>query len=94
VGSDVWANHFGGDIAEIILYDRKISQSEIDGVEGYLSAKYGLVIPEPATIYLLGIGALSLIKKKKGKIKSESALKSSKRTKQHLILAQKQAQTS
>ena len=35
---------FDGDIAEILLYDRSLSQAEQKGIEQYLSDKYGLGI--------------------------------------------------
>lgn len=36
------SNYLTGDIAEIIAYDRKLSDSERAGVEGYLFGKYGI----------------------------------------------------
>jgi hypothetical protein len=36
--------YFNGDIAEFILYNRVISQSERDQIESYVAAKYGLTI--------------------------------------------------
>jgi len=36
------STYFEGDIAEVIIYNRAISQSERDAVNAYLSSKYGL----------------------------------------------------
>jgi hypothetical protein len=38
----VASRNMAGDIAEAIFYSRALSSSEIDAVEGYLAAKYGL----------------------------------------------------
>lgn len=40
----VGAQHFGGDVAEIIVYDQELSQVRRDIVENYLSAKYGVTL--------------------------------------------------
>jgi len=35
-------SHFAGDVAEVIIYNRELSQTERDAVNAYLSAKYGM----------------------------------------------------
>lgn len=40
----IGANHFGGDVAEIIVFDQELSQVRRDIVENYLSAKYGVAL--------------------------------------------------
>ena len=38
------SNHYSGDLAEIVLYDRALSLSEMQSVEHYLGAKWGVVV--------------------------------------------------
>jgi hypothetical protein len=45
IGADWQNNHFNGDIAEVIAYDRVLSAAERAAVTAYLSAKYGVVGP-------------------------------------------------
>lgn len=40
----VGTHQYGGDIAEIIVYDRVLTGSERDGIETYLSAKYDIAL--------------------------------------------------
>lgn len=50
VGTDAYGNTFSGDIAEIVLYARTLSEPERATVEHYLAAKWGLpypVTPQP-----------------------------------------------
>jgi hypothetical protein len=50
--------YFGGLIAEILIYDRALSESERVSVEAYLTEKYVTgPIPEPSTALLLAAGA-------------------------------------
>ncbi|MFN0135624.1 MAG: PKD domain-containing protein [Phycisphaerae bacterium] len=42
VGVDVFGNYFFGDLAELLVFDRALTESERNHVEGYLCAKYGL----------------------------------------------------
>ena len=51
-------------VAELIIYDRDLTESEMNQVGLYLAGKYGLdtgFVPEPTSIVLLGIGALGLM---------------------------------
>lgn len=52
---------WGGDIAEVLVYDRRLAASEFNAVGGYLEQKYGLdtvfqPVPEPATWGLMLVG--------------------------------------
>ncbi len=46
--------NFGGVICEVLVYDRQLSPVEVDGVNAYLGAKYGLATtPIPPTLQVL-----------------------------------------
>jgi len=46
IGKTYWPEGmFQGDIAEVILYNRKLNASELAAVRGYLAAKYGITLP-------------------------------------------------
>jgi len=51
---------FAGNIAEIIIYGRQLTQAENNQVYAYLANKYLAAVPEPATAVLaiLGLGAV------------------------------------
>jgi hypothetical protein len=51
----------GGDIAEVILYNHIMSDVDVEAMNASLHAKY---VPEPATIALLGLGAVLLRRRK------------------------------
>jgi hypothetical protein len=51
-----------GVIGEVIVYNSVLSSTDRAAVETYLYNKY---IPEPATIALLGLGGLALIRKRR-----------------------------
>jgi fibronectin type 3 domain-containing protein len=45
IGKTYWSEGmFQGDIAEIILYNRKLGPAEVAAVQNYLAAKYGIVL--------------------------------------------------
>ncbi len=52
------ANRFKGLVAEILVYGSDLSPADITAVEDHLVTKY--LIPEPATLALLGVGILVL----------------------------------
>ncbi|HOL18158.1 MAG TPA: hypothetical protein PLY40_07750 [Bacillota bacterium] len=45
-GQQLYQHSFGGDIAEIIIYNRALDDDEREAVESYLSKKYGLALGE------------------------------------------------
>jgi hypothetical protein len=49
LGQGADGSPWAGDIAEVIVYNRALSNSERATVEGYLANKYGLVAPAPQT---------------------------------------------
>ena len=53
--ADCLGCRFGGDIAEVILYDRQLTTTERLSVQSYLSLKYGITLDQTsATDYLAG----------------------------------------
>lgn len=62
-GTDFNTRDFDGRLAEVLLFDRALSELEIRMVGDYLSEKYLLgvqFVPEPATALLLALGGLLL----------------------------------
>lgn len=49
-------------IAEVLLYDHALTTQEVADVTDYLQAKY---VPEPASMFLLGLGGLAVLKRRK-----------------------------
>jgi len=53
LGNDRYNEHFRGDIAEVIVYNRALTPAERDAVHVYLAAKYappGIVVPAPPVL--------------------------------------------
>ena len=50
--------YFQGDIAEVLVFSTNLSAADRMSVENYLNKKY--FVPEPATLTILGLGALAL----------------------------------
>jgi len=48
---------FAGDIAEVLVYDRALNESERQSVEQYLDGKYGLTMPTPPQLTIEPVGA-------------------------------------
>ena len=56
------------DIAEILIYDRRLTLAELDQVGTYLEGKWGIdvaSIPEPTTVAMLGLGGLISFRRKR-----------------------------
>ena len=55
---------YGGEIAEVLVYNRALTKAEQDGVKGYLGARYGLFVTEnqPPTVSLAAPAAGTAIK--------------------------------
>jgi hypothetical protein len=54
-----------GDVAELLIYNRTLTASELNGVGYYLAQKYDVttsyVVPEPGTLVLLATGLVGLL---------------------------------
>jgi len=57
-------NWFKGGIAEVIVFKGVLSDDDRQAVEMYLMGKYAIV-PEPATMTLLALGGLALLRRRK-----------------------------
>lgn len=47
---DDFVTHFKGDLAELLIYGAALTPLEVDGIEQYLGAKYGIPIVESANL--------------------------------------------
>ncbi|MCY2925938.1 MAG: PEP-CTERM sorting domain-containing protein, partial [Planctomycetota bacterium] len=56
---------WAGGIGEVLIYDRWLSDAERQSVESYLADKW-LVTPEPATLSLLALGAMTMRRRRRG----------------------------
>ena len=71
IGAERSVNHqYGADnlgpaaiISEIVVYDSELTEPDRWAVQSYLVDKY--IVPDPATIMLLGLGGLALIRKRR-----------------------------
>ena len=63
-----------GDIAEVILYDSLLSDAEVNNIGAAMAAEWGIesgyvasggAVPEPATLALLGLGAVALVMRRR-----------------------------
>jgi hypothetical protein len=67
LGEQAWQ----GNIAELVIFDRVLSDSEANEVGSYLQDKYGITgayaIPEPSSLglLLLGGGAVLLLRRRR-----------------------------
>ncbi|MBT3202617.1 MAG: PEP-CTERM sorting domain-containing protein [Phycisphaerales bacterium] len=69
IGSYFDTRSYKGDIAELIAYSTALSEADRQAVGYYLQTKYNVTAatytPEPATMSLLGLGALVMIRRKR-----------------------------
>ena len=65
-GYPTGSSPYDGEMAEMIVFDRVLTGAEIDEVAGYLADRYDIAyIPEPATLSVLCLGALGIVRRKK-----------------------------
>jgi len=56
---------FNGQIAEILIYNRVLSALEQEQVESYLFSKHLTLVPEPASLGLVGLGVVALARRRR-----------------------------
>jgi len=64
---------FYGDIAEVIIFQGVLNDTDRLAVETYLAGKYGIGIPEPATMTLLALGGLALLRRQSSSRRTRSS---------------------
>ena len=58
--------YFGGDLAELIEFNRTLSDADIRRVSEALGGEYNLTpIPEPASLGLLAVGGLTMLRRRR-----------------------------
>lgn len=62
--NDQGRNGLDGQIRELLIYDRILSDSEVAQVESYL-ADQATVIPEPGTLALLGLAGITMLRRRR-----------------------------
>jgi hypothetical protein len=56
-------NEYGMEVAELLVYNQQLSNSQLNQLTMELGDKYGIAVPEPITIALMGLGACLLRRK-------------------------------
>jgi hypothetical protein len=65
IGAGAGSNPFLGDIAEILIFHSALTATDRASVESYLSEKYAIPLPEPTAGVVLGMGLLTLSRRRR-----------------------------